>query len=313
MGYLRRGLTLQELKKWGRELAKKGGSARDLALMIVEDNYSVSIATTRTKIISESNRLAIRKWARNLPEDELLVFNHYVRLCYNIFNYLVPPVETIFRAFNRNSTIVRYDIRRIAQVEKYCKLANHLSPILKAKKEDGSFSDYEEGVEQDLKDMKEAIGAPYFSSEREDGTIAPLYQRLYAELNFDAGRLRVYLRELLTYQAVVERLCEDKDLEDFIPDYVFDMLNILKEPILNKEDSIYSELNAIREEEKLKQMEKENSPEDLIKEQTKLYLSMRRFAVVPDIDRTREQVKEGKVRAIIMNIQNTSESRNENR
>lgn len=312
MGYLRRGLTLQELKKWGRELAKKGGSARDLALMIVEDNYSVSIATTRTKIISESNRLAIRKWARNLPEDELLVFNHYVRLCYNIFNYLVPPVETIFRAFNRNSTIVRYDIRRIAQVEKYCKLANHLSPILKAKKEDGSFSDYEKGVEQDLKDMREAIGAPYFIGE-EGKIVSPLYQRLYAELNFDSGRLRVYLRELLTYQAVVERLCEDKDLEDFLPDYVFEMLESLKEPILNKEDELYSELNSIREEEKLRQMEKENSPEDLIKEQTALYLSMRRFAVVPDIDRTREQVKESRVKAIIMSIYDTEKSRNENR
>lgn len=312
MGYLRRGLTLQELKKWGRELAKKGGSARDLALMIVEDNYSVSIATTRTKIISESNRLAIRKWARNLPEDELLVFNHYVRLCYNIFNYLVPPVETIFRAFNRNSTIVRYDIRRIAQVEKYCKLANHLSPILKAKKEDGSFSDYEKGVKQDLKDMREAIGAPYFIGE-EGKIVSPLYQRLYAELNFDSGRLRVYLRELLTYQAVVERLCEDKDLEDFLPDYVFEMLESLKEPILNKEDELYSELNSIREEEKLRQMEKENSPEDLIKEQTALYLSMRRFAVVPDIDRTREQVKESRVKAIIMSIYDTEKSRNENR
>jgi len=312
MGYLRRGLTLQELKKWGRELAKKGGSARDLALMIVEDNYSVSIATTRTKIISESNRLAIRKWARNLPEDELLVFNHYVRLCYNIFNYLVPPVETIFRAFNRNSTIVRYDIRRIAQVEKYCKLANHLSPILKAKRQDGSFSDYEKGVEQDLKDMREAIGAPYFIGE-EGKIVSPLYQRLYAELNFDSGRLRVYLRELLTYQAVVERLCEDKDLEDFLPDYVFEMLESLKEPILNKEDELYSELNSIREEEKLRQMEKENSPEDLIKEQTALYLSMRRFAVVPDIDRTREQVKESRVKAIIMSIYDTEKSRNENR
>lgn len=312
MGYLRRGLTLQELKKWGRELAKKGGSARDLALMIVEDNYSVSIATTRTKIISESNRLAIRKWARNLPEDELLVFNHYVRLCYNIFNYLVPPVETIFRAFNRNSTIVRYDIRRIAQVEKYCKLANHLSPILKAKRQDGSFSASEAGIEQDLKDMREAIGAPYFIGE-EGKIVSPLYQRLYAELNFDSGRLRVYLRELLTYQAVVERLCEDKDLEDFLPDYVFEMLESLKEPILNKEDELYSELNSIREEEKLKQMEKENSPEDLIKEQTALYLSMRRFAVVPDIDRTREQVKESRVKAIIMSIYDTEKSRNENR
>jgi len=312
MGYLRRGLTLQELKKWGRELAKKGGSARDLALMIVEDNYSVSIATTRTKIISESNRLAIRKWARNLPEDELLVFNHYVRLCYNIFNYLVPPVETIFRAFNRNSTIVRYDIKRITQVEKYCKLANHLSPILKAKKEDGSFSSYEAGIEQDLKDMREAIGAPYFIGE-EGKIVSPLYQRLYAELNFDSGRLRVYLRELLTYQAVVERLCEDKDLEDFLPDYVFEMLESLKEPILNKEDELYSELNSIREEEKLRQMEKENSPEDLIKEQTALYLSMRRFAVVPDIDRTREQVKESRVKAIIMSIYDTEKSHNEYR
>ena len=313
MGYLRRGLTLQELKKWGRELAKKGGSARDLALMIVEDNYSLSIASIRTGIISESSRAAIRKWARNLPEKELAIFNHYIRLCYNVFNYLVPPVERAYRAFDRNATIVRYHINRITQVEKYCKLANHLSPILKAKKEDGSFSDYEEGVEQDLKDMREAIGAPYFSTEREDGTIAPLYQKLWAMLNYDSGRLRYNVRELLTYQAVVERLCEDKDLEDFLPDYLFSLIDSLKEPILDKEDSKYSELNALREEEKLRQMEKENSPEDLIKEQTELYLDMRKYAVVPDIDRTREQVQQSRVRAIIMNIQDTSESRNENR
>ena len=312
MGYLRRGLTLQELKKWGRELAKKGGSARDLALMIVEDNYSVSIATTRTNIISDSSRAAIRKWARNLPEKELAVFNGYLKLCYNVFNYLVPPIERIFRAYNRNSTIVRYDIRKITEVEKYCKLANHLSPILKGKKEDGSFSAYEEGIERDLKDMREAIGAPYFIGE-EGKIVSPLYQRLYAELNFDSGRLRVYLRELLTYQAVVERLCEDKDLEDFLPDYVFEMLESLKEPILNKGDELYSELNSIREEEKLRQMEKENSPEDLIKEQTALYLSMRRFAVVPDIDRTREQVKESRVKAIIMSIYDTEKSHNEYR
>lgn len=305
MGYLKRGLSIQELKKMGREIAEKGGTPRELALMIAEDNYSIHIVATQRKMLSDKNRAAILKRARELDSEDLKKYNSYIRLSLNIYK-IVPLLEYRSNSYSRNYTIVRGDLTRIKQAEKYCGLVKSFYSYLKEhNREEPELKQ----IEEELKQMEQAIGEPYFLNS--GGNIRPNYMRLYSQLKEDSARLRFNLREVLVYEAVFNTLSKNKDIADFIPDYIYELIGLTyekAESLLTEEERKYSESYLTEQKAKLEELINNKASELLINRQEQIVFQESRFySVVPDIETTRAQIGKSRIDSTIEQILKTDE------
>ena len=127
----------------------------------------------------------------------------------------------------------------------------------------------------------------------------------------NSARLRFNLREVLVYEAVFNTLSKNKDIADFIPDYIYELIGLTyekAESLLTEEERKYSESYLIEQKAKLEELINNKASELLINRQEQIVFQESRFySVVPEIETTRAQIGKSRIDSTIEQILKTDE------
>lgn len=279
MGYKQRGLTLKELQEQGRRIAKEGGSVRDMAIMIAEDNFAKGMVYDKYSVLSQTNRAAILRKVNALSLNDKHEYNYYLSFARSLF-IEIPRIEETRNIFRKNWIIVLSDIQELATAEKYAVLLNTITPTLK---EGGVY----DKVSADLLGMRDCWRARVEFMTKEDGT-QEVGGKILSDIRIDAKRMRIQLKRYLTYENVLKSLTANKKLAAFVPDYALDCLNLLYENYLPCKE--FGEEYLFKLETELKQMKLDKASKDLILQKENYIFNIRRYAVIPDRERVRFEI-----------------------
>lgn len=295
MGYKRRGLTLRKLQQQGRNLAKEGGSVREYAVMIAEDNFSKSVIAAK-RVLSDTNRNIILKKVQALSLEDRRKYNVFLHYAYVVFQE-VPKMIAEKNKLNQCWTILLLDIQEFISAQRYAELLNSITPTLK------EAAVYDK-VKDSLLDMLGCWRKRVEFKTLEDGSLE-VGGKILEDMKEDSQKMKMSLRRCYMYRETMQELLKDEEMADFISDYAIEYMDFLDTVDFVPEQKLGEaylwgaqlELNLLRN---------NNAPEEQIRKQEAIVAEARKYAVIPDKESVFAGTSGQLIRSIAIGIHNNA-------
>ena len=216
MGYRQRGLTYEQMQAQGRKIAKQGGTPREYALMIAEDNFSKVDAKTPGAILAKTTREAIFNKVDKSPLPDIRDYDFYLQFARRLYEQ-GREIRDAVNIYKRSVDEITLRLENAERAEEYAFFIKGLYPELKARGEDY----IEEAI---------SIGNSFSNTrltEKPDKTgikIELWTNGDYHKIETLSFETEMNLRRVLLFKRVLETILEEEDLADFIPDSSLELI-----------------------------------------------------------------------------------------